>query len=73
MAARIGERQLLAFAMDTYAREVPDAPAFPGPVRLLLGKRRESVFPGPFLEYYEGHWQTIVEAFFSQLEGQRGR
>jgi DEAD/DEAH box helicase domain-containing protein len=55
-------RQLVAFAMDRWAREETEVHNIPPEVRFVLGEAGKR-FPGRFIEHYEKHHAQIVPEF----------
>ncbi|MEQ8765796.1 MAG: DEAD/DEAH box helicase [Planctomycetota bacterium] len=60
------KRQLVAFAMDTWARSESDV-QIPRQTRYVLGKSGEAQFPGKFLEYYRQESKRIVAEFLDRF------
>ncbi len=60
------KRQLVAFAMDTWARSETDV-QIPRQTRYLLGKSGEERFPGKFLEFYRREAEGIIRGFLERF------
>jgi DEAD/DEAH box helicase domain-containing protein len=63
-APEILRRQIVAFAMDAWARDDADAGAIPGQTSAILGGGRRE-FPGRFLSFYRKHWRELFDTFCS--------
>ncbi len=55
-------RQLVAFAMDRWARETTEVNNIPKEVRYVLGESGKR-FPGKFIEHYQKHQKSILKDF----------
>ncbi len=64
------KRQLVAHAMDSWAREEAQAVSIPQRVSLLLGSGGEKVFPARFLDHHAQHHERLF-AEFLRLFGER--
>jgi DEAD/DEAH box helicase domain-containing protein len=62
-------RQLVAFAMDQWARQETELRAIPPRANLVLGEDGAARFPGRFLAFYRAHAAAIVDAFFATFGG----
>lgn len=58
------KRQLVAFAMDAWARQETELAMIPPKATMVLTEDGASRFPGRFLAYYREHAAAILDGFF---------
>jgi DEAD/DEAH box helicase domain-containing protein len=61
------KRQLIAHAMDAWARDAKPAPQIPRQVSAILGQKGDATFPGSFLTFYAGQHEALTSAFISRF------
>lgn len=57
------KRQLIAFAMDAWAKQEAELPQIPRKTSLILSPDGALRFPGRFLQFYRQHESSLVEGF----------
>src|SRR5690606_11550706 len=57
------KRQLVAHAMDAWAREEAEKVRIPQRTSLVLGEAQWAVFPGRFFEFYRARWAKLFDGF----------
>ena len=62
------KRQLVAHAMDAWARQETELRAIPPRVSFCLGDAGKKGFPGRFIRYYEEHGAGLVDAFLGLFD-----
>ncbi|MBK8979633.1 MAG: DEAD/DEAH box helicase [Planctomycetes bacterium] len=62
-APEVLRRQLIAFAMDAWAREETEKVSIPGQARLVLGEAQWARFPGRFLAFHRERWEELFAGF----------
>jgi len=66
------KRQLVAFAMDAWARQETTLPQIPRKTSLVLSGEGVARFPGRFVEYYRAGVERLVEGFMAAFGAQIG-
>ena len=62
-------RQLVAHAMDTWARREETVPRIPRRTSFVLSAAGRSQFPGRFLRFFADHRKAITTSFLARFEG----
>jgi DEAD/DEAH box helicase domain-containing protein len=63
-------RQLVAFAMDAWARQETELPQIPRKASLVLSGDGSARFPGRFLQFYREHEQALAAQFLAVFDSQ---
>jgi DEAD/DEAH box helicase domain-containing protein len=63
-------RQLVAHAMDAWARDETEVDRIPPQTGFILGKGGGTKFPGRFLEYFKARQAELTASFLSLFEGE---
>jgi DEAD/DEAH box helicase domain-containing protein len=64
------KRQLVAFAMDAWARQETELRSIPGKTTLILSEEGAQKFPGRFLAFYSEREHELTDAFFQVFGAQ---
>ena len=61
------QRQMVAHAMDAWARQENEVKKIPNQTGFVLGDAGRKAFPGRFIAYYESHRRELTEAFLDRF------
>lgn len=61
-------RQMIAHAMDAWARQETDLKQIPHQTGLILGQTGATAFPARFLDYQQRHARDLTEAFLATYD-----